>query len=101
MQRKRKAFEKEPAPPHVDAERIIEASRQPVSTEAPIHTPDRAMRAVDESNPESGDIEKTMKDYYDRGDDEAQGGVPHEPPDRNPLPLQHPEKPKRPPQHNM
>jgi hypothetical protein len=101
MRRKRKAFEKEPVPPHVEAERVMAASSQPVSTQAPIQTPDRAMRAVDESNPESGDIEKTMKDYYDRSDVEGQGGVPQEPPDWNPLPLQHPEKPKRPPQHNM
>ena len=101
MRRKRKAFEKKTVPPHEAAERVIEASSQPVSTEAPDQVPDRAMRAIDEDVPEVSEFEKTMKDYYAQTDVESQGGVPKEPPDTNPMPLQHPQKPKRPPQHNM
>ena len=101
MRRKRKAFEKKPVPPHEAAERVIEASSQPVSTEAPDQVPDRAMRAIDEDVPEVSEFEKTMKDYYAQTDVESQGGVPKEPPVTNPMPLQHPQKPKRPPQHNM
>jgi hypothetical protein len=91
--RKRKAFDKRPVAPHEAAEHVIEASSQPVSTEAPDQMPDRTL--------ESSQLERTMKDYYDRSDDESQGAVPIEPPDHNPLPLQHAEKPKRPPTHNM
>jgi hypothetical protein len=101
MRRKRKAFEKKPVAPHEAAERVIEAASQPVSTEAPSQMPDRAMRAIDENVPEASDFEKTIKDYYAQTDVEGQGGVPKDPPDTNPLPLQHPAKPKRPPQHNM
>jgi len=99
--RKRKAFAKKSVPPHVAAERVIEASSQPVSTEAPDQTPDRAMKAIDEQMPEASEFEQTNKDYYAQTDAEGQGGVPKEPPDTNPLPLQHPEKPKHPPRHNM
>jgi hypothetical protein len=98
---KRKAFEKKSVSPHEAAERILEASSQPVSTEAPDQTPDRAMKAIDENTPEASDLEKTMKDYYAQSDVEGQGGVPKEPPDTDPMPLQHLEKPKHPPQHNM
>jgi hypothetical protein len=98
---KRKAFEKKPVRPHEAAERVIEASSQPVSTEAPDQKPDRTMKAIDEDTPESGEFERTMKDYYARTDVEEQGGVPTEPPDTDPMPLQHLEKPKRPPRHNM
>src|SRR5215831_5624037 len=101
MPRKRKAFEKKSVPPHEAAERVIEASSQPVSTEAPQQRPDRAMRAINEDVPEASEFENTMKDYYAQTDVEGQGGVPKEPPDTNPMPLQHLEKPKRPPQHNM
>ena|SRR5262245_3886441 len=99
--RKRKAFAKKSVPPHVAAERVIEASSQPVSTEAPDQTPDRAMKAIDEYMPEASEFEQTNKDYYAQTDAEGQGSVPKEPPDTNPLPLQHPEKPKHPPRHNM
>jgi hypothetical protein len=99
--RKRKAFEKKPVSPHEAAERVIEASNQPVSTEAPDQMPDRSMRAIDEDNPESGELEKTMKDYYAQTDVEGQGGIPKEPPDHDPMPLQHVQKPKHPPRHNM
>jgi hypothetical protein len=99
--RKRKAFEKKPVPPHEAAERVIEASSQPVSTEAPDQVPDRAMRAIDEDTPETSEFEQTMKDYYAQTDVEGQGGVPKSPPDHDPMPLQHIEKPKRPPRHNM
>ena len=99
--RKRKAFEKKTVPPHEAAERVIEASSQPVSTEAPDQIPDRTMKAIDEDTPETSDFEKTMKDYYAQTDVESQGGVPKEPPDRDPMPLQHLEKPKHPPRHNM
>ena len=84
MRRKRKAFEKKPVPPHEAAERVIEASSQPVSTEAPDQVPDRAMRAIDEDVPEVSEFEKTMKDYYAQTDVESQGGVPKEPPDTPP-----------------
>src|SRR5207253_8269139 len=99
--RKRKAFEKNPVPPHEAAERVIEASSQPVSTEAPDQVPDRTMKAIDEDTPERGDFEQTMKDYYAQTDVEGQGGIPKTPPDTDPMPLQHAEKPKRPPRHNM
>ena len=99
--RKRKAFEKKPVPPHLAAERVIEASSQPVSTEAPDQIPDRAMKAIDEDMPENSDFERTMKDYYAQSDVEGQGGVPKTPPDTDPMPLQHLEKPKHPPRHNM
>ena len=100
--RKRKAFENKSVPPHEAAERILEAASQPVSTEAPDQTPDRAMKAIDELIPEAGDLEKTMKDYYAQTDVEGQGGVPREPPDSDPMPLQHlDDKPKHPPRHNM
>jgi len=89
---KRKAFEKQPVSPHEAAERVIEASNQPVSTEAPDQMPDRGM---------SGELEQTMRDYYAQTDAEGQGGVPKEPPDSDPMPLQHLEKPKHPPRHNM
>jgi hypothetical protein len=96
---KRKAFEKKSVSPHEAAERILEAASQPVSTEAPDQV--RSMRAVDESTPETSDLEKTMKDYYAQSDVEGQGGVPKVPPYSDPMPLQHIEKPKHPPQHNM
>ena len=99
--RKRKAFEKKPVAPHEAAERVMEAASQPVSTEAPDQTPDRAMRAIDERAPENSDFEQTVKDYYAQTDAEGQGAIPKEPPDRNPMPLQHLEKPKHPPSHNM
>jgi len=80
----------------------MEASSQPVSTEAPDQTPDRTMRAIDENTPEASEFEKTMQDYYARTDVEGQGGVPVEPPDTDPMPLQHlDERPKHPPRHNM
>jgi len=101
MRRKRKAFEKKPLAPHEEAERVIEASSQPVSTEAPDQRPDTAMRSIDEVAPEKSEFEQTVKDYYAQTDAEGQGAVPKEPPDHNPLPLQHPEKPKHPPRHNM
>jgi len=46
MRRKRKAFEKKHLAPHEAAERVIEASSQPVSTQAPDELPNRAMRNV-------------------------------------------------------
>jgi hypothetical protein len=98
---KRKAFEKHHVAPHKAAERILEAASQPVSTEAPDQMPDRSMRAIDEDAPEASEFEKTMKDYYAQTDAEGQGAVPKEPPDVNPMPLQHLERPKRPPKHNM
>jgi hypothetical protein len=101
MRRKRKAFEKKHLSPHEEAERVIEASSQPVSTEAPDQKPDRKMRSIDEDMPERSEFEQTMKDYYAETDAELQGAVPKSPPDTNPLPLQHPEKPKHPPRHNM
>ncbi len=101
MPRRRKAFEKKPIKPHEEAERILEAASQPVSTEAPDQTPDRAMRAIDEDTPERSEFERTIKDYYAQTDVEGQGGVPKSPPDTDPMPLQHIEKPKHPPRHNM
>ena len=101
MRKRRKAFEKTPVPPHEAAERVIEASNQPISTEAPDQVPDRTMKAIDEDTPETSEFEQTMKDYYAQTDVEGQGGVPKTPPDTNPLPLQHAEKPKGPPRHNM
>ena len=101
MPRRHKAFEKKPLKPHEDAERILEAASQPVSTAAPDQTPDRAMRAIDEDMPERSDFERTMKDYYALTDVEGQGGVPRTPPETDPMPLQHIEKPKHPPRHNM
>ncbi len=79
----------------------MEASSQPVSTEAPDQTPDRSMRAIDEDVPERSEFERTMKDYYARTDVEGQGGVPRNPPETDPMPLQHLERPKHPPRHNM
>ena len=100
--RKRKILKKKPILPHEAAERVMEASSQPVSTEAPDQTPDRTMRAIDENTPETSEFEKTMQDYYARTDVEGQGGVPSEPPDTDPMPLQHlDERPKHPPRHNM
>jgi len=101
MRRKHKAFEKQPLAPHEAAERRLEAASQPVSTEAPDQTPDHKMRSIDEEAPEGNEFEQTMKDYYAQTDVEGQGGVPKEPPDRDPMPLQHIEKPKQPPRHNM
>jgi|SRR5947209_1448464 len=101
MSRKRKAFEKKSLSPHEQAERVIEASNQPVSTEAPDQLPDRTMRAIDEDVPENSEFEQTMKDYYAQTDVEGQGGVPKTPPDTDPMPLQHLDKPKHPPRHNM
>jgi hypothetical protein len=102
MRRKPKAFEKKPVPPHEAAERRLEAASQPVSTEAPDQKPDTAMRAINEASPENSEFEQTMKDYYARSDVEDQGGIPKEPPDNNPMPLQHLDhNPKRPPKHNM
>ena len=60
MRRKRKAFEKKPVPPHEQAERVIEASSQPVSTEAPDQLPDRTTKGIDEAAPEKGELEQTM-----------------------------------------
>lgn len=100
--RKKKAFEKEPVPPHEAAERVMEAASQPVSTEAPAQRPDTAMRAINERAPENSEFERTMKDYYAQTDVESQGGVPKEPPDTDPMPLQHlADRPKQPPRHNM
>jgi hypothetical protein len=99
--RKHKPFEKKPVSPHEAAERVIEASSQPTSTEAPDQMPDRTMKAIDENAPERSEFEQTMKDYYAQTDAEEQGGVPKEPPDQNPMPLQHLERPKHPPRHNM
>ena len=101
MPRRRKAFEKKSLKPHEEAERILEAASQPVSTEAPDQTPDRTMRAIDEDMPERSEFERTMKDYYAQTDVEGQGGVPKTPPETDPMPLQHIEKPKHPPRHNM
>src|SRR3989442_9664971 len=99
--RKHKAFEKEKVAPHEAAERILEAASQPVSTEAPDQLPDRRMKGIDGSAPEAGEFEQTMKDYYAQTDAEGQGGIPKEPPDTDPMPLQNLDKPKRPPRHNM
>ena len=99
--RKHKAYENKPVPPHVAAERRIEASSQPTSTEAPDQMPDRAMKAIDEDMPEKSEFEQTMKDYYAQTDAEGQGVVPKIPPDEDPMPLQHLEKPRHPPRHNM
>jgi hypothetical protein len=99
--RKRKAFEKKPILPHEAAERVIEASNQPVSTEAPDQVPDRTMKAIDEDTPEASEFERTMKEYYAETDVESQGGVPKTPPDSDPMPRQHLEQPKHPPRHNM
>jgi len=101
MPRRHKVFDKKHIKPHQEAERILEAASQPVSTEAPDQTPDRTMRAIDEDMPERSDFERTMKDYYARTDVEGQGGVPKIPPETDPMPLQHIEKPKHPPRHNM
>jgi len=99
--RKHKAFEKKPVSPHEAAERVIEASSQPTSTEAPDQTPDRTMKAIDEDMPERSQFEQTMKDYYAQTDAEGQGAVPKIPPDEDPMPLQHLQKPRHPPRHNM
>jgi len=100
--RKRKILKKKSVLSHEAAERVMEASSQPVSTEAPDQTPDRTMRAIDENTPEASEFEQTMQDYYARTDVEGQGGVPSEPPDTDPMPLQHlDERPKHPPRHNM
>ena len=101
MRRKRKAFEKKPLAPHEEAERVLEASSQPVSTEAPDQLPDRRMRGIDERSPETSEFERTIKDYYAQTDVEGQGGIPKEPPDDDPMPLQHLDKPRHPPAHNM
>ena len=101
MPRKRKAFEKKPLAPHEKAERILEAANQPVSTEAPDQLPDRRMRGIDERSPETSEFERTIKDYYAQTDVEGQGGIPKEPPDDDPMPLQHLDKPRHPPAHNM
>ena len=101
MRPKHKAFEKKPLPPHEAAERVMEAASQPVSTEAPYQRPDHRMKSIDEETPERSQFEQTMKDYYARTDVEGQGGVPTELPDNDPMPLQHLEKPKHPPQYNM
>jgi hypothetical protein len=102
MRRKHKPFEKKPLAPHEAAERVMEAASQPVSTEAHDQLPDRRMRSIDESTPETSEFEQTMKDYDAQTDVEGQGGVPKEPPDHDPMPLQHLEKkPKHPPAHNM
>ena len=45
--RRRKSLKKKSVLPHEAAERVMEASSQPVSTEAPSQTPDRSMRAID------------------------------------------------------
>jgi len=101
MRRKHKAFEKKPLRPHEAAERVLEAASQPVSTEAPDQAPDRRMKSIDERSPETSEFEQTIKDYYAQTDVEVQGGIPKEPPDYDPMPLQHLEKPKHPPRHNM
>jgi hypothetical protein len=100
--RKRKTFEKRPVPPHEAAERVIEASQQPLATEFVHQGEDIKMRAIESRSPEEGDLEQTMKDYYAQTDSEGQGSVPKEPPDTNPMPLQHVDRrPKGPPKHNM
>jgi hypothetical protein len=101
MRRRRKSFEKKHLQPHEAAERVLEAASQPVSTEAPDQTPDRTMRAIDEDVPERSEFERTMKDYYAQTDVEGQGGIPKTPPETDPMPLQHLERPKHPPRHNM
>ena len=102
MSRKPRALKKKPVPPHKAAERVIEAASQPVSTQAPHQTLDIRSKGTSERAPEKGVFEQTMKDYYAQSDVEAQGGVPKDPPDQNPMPLQHVErKPKHPPRHNM
>ena len=102
MPRKHTTPKKKPISPHELAERVIEASSQPVLTEAPDQVPDRMMRAIDEDTPERSEFEQTMKDYYAQTDVEGQGGVPRTPPETDPMPLQHlEEKPKHPPRHNM
>ena len=101
MRRKHKAFEKKPLAPHEAAERVLEAASQPVSTEAPDQIPDHRMKSINEEAPERSEFEQTMKDYYAQTDAEGQGAVPKSPPDTDPMPLQHLEKPKHPPQHNM
>jgi hypothetical protein len=98
---RRKGFDKKKIKPHEEAERILEAASQPVSTEAPDQTPDRTMRAIDEDTPERSEFERTIKDYYAQTDVEGQGGVPRTLPETDPMPLQHIEKPKHPPRHNM
>jgi hypothetical protein len=92
--RKFKAFEKEEIPPHEAAERRLEGSSQPVSTEA-------SGVDFDEDRSEETAVEKTMEDYYSKTDVEGQGGIPSSPPDHDPMPLQDLRKPKGPPKHNM
>jgi hypothetical protein len=83
------------------AERVLRGSSQPVSP-APIEIDsDIQMHAADPREPDKDDLERTMEDYYARTDAENQGGVPTDPPDVNPMPLQDLRKPKAPPQHNM
>ena len=101
MPRRHKVSDKKHIKPHKKAERILEAASQPVSTQAPDQTPDRSMRAIDEDTPERSEFERTIKDYYAQTDVEGQGGVPRTPPETDPMPLQHIEKPKHPPRHNM
>ena|SRR6266850_1741081 len=103
-QAKQKDFDTRPHTPKNAAERVIAAASQPRSTEADerpeIINIDSVI--VDESNPVNGEVEQTMKDYYAQTDEEEQGGIPKEPPDTDPMPLQHlEEKPRQPPKHNM
>ena len=81
-------------PPPEHAERVLEGSSQPVSTES-------SRLDLDDNNPEDGTLEKTMKDYYSKSDVEEQGGVPSAPPDSDPMPHQDLRKPKNPRAHNM
>ena len=92
--RKHKAFEKGEVSPHEAAERVLEGSSQPVSTES-------SRLDLEEDDPERSEIEKTMEDYFSQTDVQGQGGVPKEPPDTNPMPLQDLRKKKGPPAHNI
>jgi hypothetical protein len=80
--------------PHKAAERVLAGLSQPVSTKA-------GKLDIDPDDPEESSLEKTMEDYYAKKDVEGQGGVPAEPPETDPMPLQDLRKPKGPPKHNM
>ena len=53
-----------------------------------------------EGNSDPKELGQTALDYSGRTDDEADGVVPAEPPDHNPLPLHEP-RPRRTPEHNL
>ena len=105
-QSKQKDFDPRPHTATKAAERVIASASQPRSTEADERPEtiniDSVIESVNESNPVNTEIEQTMKDYYAQTDLEEQGGIPKEPPETDPMPLQHlDEKPRQPPKHNM